>query len=367
MINCELEIRSIFMVLIIFLVILSILILIHELGHFLVARRAGIKVDEFGLGFPPRLFAKKYGETVYSLNALPIGGFVKLYGEDEAVEKDKNRSYFERDKLTRAAVIVAGVFMNLILAILAFSIIVWVTGVPEETGRVRVLATAPSTPAESAGIRASDYILEIDGHYPKTTQEFVRFVDERRGSKVKLVLERNGEKIEVSATPRVDTKPGEGSLGVAISSSHLVQPPLYKRPFVAVFEGAREALFWVKVTFDGLTGTLKTLLAGGTPKDLAGPIGIFQITGTVAQGGLLPLISFVGILSVNLALLNIMPVPALDGGRLLFIIVESLFGRRVVPAFERWAHTVGMVLLLLMLLLVTLQDIRRMLGQTVLP
>lgn len=357
------------MTLLLFLIIISILVFVHELGHFLVAKWAKVKVEEFGLGFPPRIFAKKRGETLYSLNALPIGGFVRLYGEDESVEKDRGRSFYHKGRVVRAGVTVAGVIMNFLLAVLVFAILSWLAGVPRETGRVRVLEVASGSPAKTAGLAESDVILEVDGQRFSQTKEFTGFVNTKKGQEIKMEIEKgDGAKKVVKVVPRENPPKGEGALGVVVSSAELVKPPLWQRPFVSVLEGTKEAVFWAVTTVTGLWGALSQAIRGVPPEGIAGPVGIFQITGEARRSGFLAVLSFLGILSVNLAVLNIAPFPALDGGRLLFIIVEAVFGRRVIPAFEKYAHMAGMAILIALIILVTFRDITRLFsGSPLLP
>lgn len=355
------------MTLLIFIAVLSILVFVHELGHFLAARRAGIRVDEFGFGFPPRVWGKKVGETIYSINALPVGGFVRLHGEDEETQTDKERSFIFQGKLTRISVITAGVFMNFLLAILAFSIISWTTGVPQETGKVKVVDIAQNSPANAAGLQKDDAITAVDNQPIEKSDDFIKLVNEKKGKNVELTVSRDSQTYKTEVTPRENPPEGEGALGVVISSKDAVKPPIYKRPFISLREGFKETLYWGQTTIMGITSAVGEAIQGRKPEGIAGPIGIFQITGTVAKEGLLPLISLIGILSINLAILNILPIPALDGGRLLFILAEAFFGRKVLPAFEKSAHMVGMMLLLLLLLLVTLQDVSRLLGGFKLP
>lgn len=349
------------MTLVIFLIIISILILVHEFGHFIVAKRAGIRVEEFGLGFPPRIFAKKIGETAYSVNALLFGGFVKLYGEEQP-ELEKERAFFDKPKRTRAAVIAAGVLMNFLLAVAAFSVLYGLLGVPKKIDYVKVVGVAAGSPAEMAEIQVDDVILSVDGQTVQSNKQFVQLIEQNKGEELVIELRRGGEKIDVSVVPRVAPPEGEGPLGVAITDSEIYFPPLWQRPFISAYFGAKETLFWTRATVEAVGKVLGQLVTTGTlPRDLAGPVGIFQITSYVSREGPLSVLNFLGILSINLAILNILPFPALDGGRLLFIGVEAVFGRRVVPAFERAAHTFGMILLLILLLLITIQDINRIL------
>ncbi len=350
------------MTLLIFLIVLSVLIFVHELGHFWMARRSGIKVEEFGFGFPPKIWSKKFGETLYSINLLPIGGFVKLYGEDESVDKDIPRAFYHKGKLARARVVVAGVLMNFLLAVLCFGIISWVIGVLRQTEDIRIIGVAPNSPAEDVGLRDGDVVISVDGQRLAKTDEFTSFIKDKVGKELLVNIKRGKEELSVKATPRTNPPEGEGALGVVVSSVELVHPPLWQRPFISLWEGLKESVFWVGTTMGAVVSTITQLTKGAAPEGIAGPIGIFQITGVVARQGALALLSFVGILSINLAVLNILPFPALDGGRLLFIGVETLFGRRVLPKFERMAHTIGMIVLLILILLVTLSDVRRLLS-----
>lgn len=346
----------------IFLLVLSILVFVHELGHFLAARRAGIRVDEFGFGFPPRVWGKKVNETIYSINLFPIGGFVRLHGEDDEVKDERDRAFFFKNKLTRTSVIVAGVLMNVLLAVLAFSVISWVVGVPRETGQVKIIGIAKDSPAQKAGLQEEDVVLSVDGQALSQTKSFIEYVNTKKGEEIILSVRRQENEFAISLVPRTDPPQGEGALGVAVSSAELVHPPLWQRPFVSLWTGSTEAVFWVRTTVGAVAQMVSQLVQGKAPEGIAGPIGIFQITSHAARAGILSLISFVGILSINLAILNILPIPALDGGRLLFVIVEAIFGRRVLPTFERYAHTVGMIILLILILLVTMQDITRLLN-----
>lgn len=346
----------------IFLIILSVLIFVHELGHFIAARRAGVKVEEFGLGFPPRIWSRKKGDTIYSINALPIGGFVRLYGEEHSVEGDKSQAYYHKGKLARTAIVVSGVLMNFLLAVFAFATITWFVGIPRDLGYVKVISVTEDSPASHVGLKVDDIVLAVEGQKVEETKDFIESVNNRRGKETELTVRRNSEEIKLKVTPRENPPQGQGALGVGITASEIYDPPLIEKPFVSLVEGFKQAVFWIKATISGITDSLVLVLSGKTPEGLAGPIGIYQITGIVAQQGVLAILSFVAILSVNLAVLNILPIPALDGGRLLFIVVETIFGRRVLPTFERYAHRVGMVILLIVIFLISLGDINRLLS-----
>jgi regulator of sigma E protease len=344
----------------IFTLVLSVLILVHELGHFFVARRSGIWVEEFGIGLPPRLFRKKIGATIYSINALPFGGFVRLHGEHtkDGVTKPK-RAFINKSKKARSAVIVAGVIMNFLLAILAFSVVYSFTGVPRETENVRIVAVSEGSPASGAGLQLEDIVKSVNGRDVKTTEEFVSVIEANLGEEVILTVEDGQRTREIFVEPRSNPPEGEGPLGVTITATETYFPPFWQRPFLGIYYGFREALFWGGAVILGFVKIITDLFSGITPKDIAGPVGIFAITSQASSFGILAVINLVGILSVNLAILNIIPFPALDGGRLLFIGVETLFGRRVIPKVEATIHTVGMIVLILALLAITAHDIQR--------
>ncbi len=359
----------------IFLAVLSVLVLIHELGHFLMAKRAGIGVEEFGFGLPPRIWGRKIGETVFSINALPIGGFVKLLGEDDQdgdINQDlKDRAFFAKSKLTRASVIVAGVAMNFLLAIGVFTFLYAKLGIPTKTDNVFVVGIAKNSPAETAGLKEGDKVTnfkfvisgsEVFDKLISRSDEFIQATKQANGREIEIEIERkSGEKIAIRMTPRTSPPQGEGPLGVAISQVVPKFFPWWQMPFRAGYYGVGEAFGWTRMVLSGFGKLIFELVRfGRVPQDISGPVGIFEVTREVAKTGFLNLLQLVGILSVNLAVLNIMPIPALDGGRLLFIIIEAIFGRRVVPRFERWLHTVGMVVLIALIILITARDLLRL-------
>jgi regulator of sigma E protease len=376
-----------FLTIITFLVVLSILVLFHEFGHFIVAKKSGIKVEEFGLGLPPRIWGKKIGETIYSLNALPIGGFVKLEG-DEISEAEKKsglheHAFFAKSKKVRAAVIVAGVTMNIILAVLAFSFVYTKTGIPTETNKVKIIGLAPNSPAEAAGLKVDDYIFKVNGTEITSTDSFIGTTKELSDQPIKLEIIREkdnpctaqilgaipgiemfctGDRLVLTVTPRANPPAGEGPLGVVISSIEPMFYPLWQMIPKSIVEGFKEAFSWLSLIIFQLGGMIGQLFRGQVPQDVAGPVGILQVTGTVMKAGWLSVIQFMGILSVNLAVMNILPLPALDGGRLLFIVVEAITRKKPSADFENRVHSIGMALLLLLFLLVTINDVSRIVS-----
>lgn len=369
------------------LITLSVLVLTHELGHFLVAKKAGIKVEEFGLGYPPRMVGKKIGETVYSLNWIPFGGFVRLYGEEleETIRKEAKGAFWMKSKKARAAVIVAGVFANFLLAIFVFSIVYSVSGIPTPTDKVKVVGIVPNSPAEEMGLKEGDIVLAVDDQPMKELKQFTRLIDEKKGKEIKITVAREEanpclEKVLGGGgggfscqdnnlifliTPRESPPQGEGPLGVVVSNFEIKKYAFWQMPFRGAVEGLKEAFGWTTLIISSLGKMVADLVMKGVvPREIAGPVGIFQITGTVAQSGILSILQFTGILSINLMIINILPFPALDGGKLVFIGYELVTRRRPRPSFEHWVNAAGMVVLLTLLSLVTINDIVRIVGTT---
>ena len=374
------------MTLLLFLLILSILVLVHEGGHFLAAKKAGIKVEEFGFGYPPRIWAKKIGETEYSINAVPFGGFVRLYGDPAEGEVKKTRelkrSFLGKSKKARTIVILAGGVANFLLGVLVFSIVYSFTGIPQKTENIKIVGISPGSPAEKGGLKEGDIVLAVDDEKIGEIADFTKLISEKKGKEVKILIKREvnnpcqekvlggGEGFSCQdgnllfwLVPRESPPEGEGPLGVVISNIEMVKYPFWQMPFRGAVEGVKEAFAWgglIVLSLKKMVGDL--VFQGVVPKDVAGPVGIFQATGMVAKTGVLNILQFLGILSVNLAVLNILPLPALDGGRLVFVGYELVFRRRPKPSLERWINTIGMALLIILLILVTINDVKRMLN-----
>lgn len=350
-----------------FLIVLSVLVLVHEFGHFLLAKKAGIKVEEFGVGYPPRAIAKKIGETVYSLNWIPFGGFIRLYGEElsEADKTDSGKTFWSKSKKTRTAVILGGVLANFILGIVCFSIVYSATGIPVRTNQVKIVEIIKDSPAEKMGLKTDDIILALNDQKLKGLDDFITLIREKKGQEIRLLVKREKDNIIFFVTPRAETPEGEGPLGVVVSNMEIKKFPFWQMPFRGAVEGVKEALGWGSLIILSLKKMFVDLLFQGVvPKDVAGPLGILQVTGIVAKSGFLSILQFVGILSVNLAVLNIMPFPALDGGRIIFVVYELVTRRRPRPSIEHWINSAGMALLILLLILITVNDIQRILTTT---
>ncbi len=345
-----------------FIVILSILVFVHEFGHFIVAKKTGMKIEEFGFGYPPRLWGKKIGETIYSINTLPIGGFVKILGEElgeKVAETEKEKTFYSKSKKARTAVLLAGVLMNFFLAVVAFSVIYTKIGIPTKTDRVSLVAVAEDSPAAKAGLKTNDLIIRVDGQEIKNNESFIQLTEEKAGQEMVIEVEREGESLTFSVVPRKNPPEGEGPLGVVISQTEMKFYPFWQMPIRGSIEGFKEAFAWTQLILEFVVNMIGRLFRGEVPRDIAGPVGILQFTGTAVQSGYLAVLQFLGILSVNLMVLNILPFPALDGGRLVFIGYELVTGRRPKPSIERWVNTIGIAILMFLLFLVTLNDIAR--------
>jgi len=348
------------------LILISVLILVHEWGHFYAARRLGVKVEEFGFGFPPRLFSVVRDGIRYSFNLLPLGGFVKIFGEHGEGEGDRE-SFVSRSAWHRFVILAAGVFMNLVLAWVFFTIGA-VAGVPhladgaDAAVPVSVIAVVPRSPAEEAGVKFGDVFLELRSQdislRVEKEEDVIDFIHAYRGEDVTLLIKRGDEVKEVHAIPRLVVPEGEGPLGVGLGRLTIAKIPWYLAPV----EGVRILFRSVWGTLDGLWFILSELVSQGkTSVAVTGPVGIFAVAGETQALGLAYFLQFIGLLSVNLAVLNFLPIPALDGGRVVFLAIEKLRGRKISPQVENFIHTLGFVFLLFLMILVTYRDIVRIL------
>lgn len=346
-----------------FLFVLLLLVLVHEIGHALMARLSGCPVEEFGFGLPPRLFARRVGSTTFSVNALPIGGFVRLFGESDADASDP-RAFTRLAPSRRAMILSAGIAANLLLAVAAFALAAGIgIDVPLRAGeggsgarRVEIIEVRETPTLRAADIRPGDALAAVDGQRFGDAATAAKRVREFSGSELQLTLRRGSAERVIALRFSPPKRVGE-VVGLGLLDVGTVRAPWYKAPV----EGVRMTARTVVVTWSGLSDLVRQLVhEGKIPDGVAGPVGIAAVTGAVAQRGFPSLLELIGVLSVNLALVNAFPIPALDGGRLLFLLIESLGIRSFRGRPERLAHAVGFLFLILVLGLITLEDIRRL-------
>lgn len=352
-----------------FIAIFGLLIFVHEFGHFIVAKRNGIKVEEFAFGLPllPAIFKTKRGETEYAIYPVPLGGFVRMLGEDGG-SKSK-RSFAAKSRTVRAKVLFAGVAMNALLALVLLSvgflfkmnpIALCASDYPATTftNEVTLAAVSDSGPAKDAGLQTGDVVKSIDGQPLECYVEVPQHLKAKAGQPVTMDVVREGQTQSVTVTPRGNGEPGAGTIGVA-PQDHYTQLdyPWYIAPYLAVIESG--SIVVQNVSAIGHVFT-QIFTQGSVPEGVSGPVGIAKLTGQVVDLGALMVLRFIAIISLSLAVFNLLPIPALDGGRLLFIGIEALRGGKpVTPKIENAIHAAGFTLLILLILFITYFDIVR--------
>jgi len=390
-----------------FILVLSVLVFAHELGHFWMARRFGVKAEEFGFGFPPRAIGyqtwredssfegevvngqkkkgkrkwrmvyggralfpeeEKYG-TVYSLNWIPLGGFVKIKGENGEGENDPD-SFSARPAWQRVFILSAGVSMNVILAGALISLGLMV-GMPQSLNdlgasakisdqKIQVAEVLKDSPAEKAGLKIGDIILSINNQTFRTETELQNYVGTRKDQELTYQIKRGDKEEDFKIAPKMQSETGRAGVGIAITATGVVRYPWY----IAIWEGFKIAIFLVWAIIVAFYTLIKNLIFGhGLNADVAGPVGIATMTGQAARMGWVYVLQFTALLSVNLAVINFLPFPALDGGRVLFIIVEKIKGKPVRRELEATMHYIGFALLLLLVAVVTFRDVLRIWTQ----
>ena len=362
-----------------FIAILVVLVLVHELGHFVAAKRAGITVEEFGVGFPPRIGSVMYRGTRYSLNWIPLGGFVKMLGEDGDVEIRRLReqgmtdaevetamagAFNRRPVWVRVVVLLAGVVMNFILAASLFAVALSMPTLIGE-GPLTVTEIQPDSPAEGR-LEVGDVIVAVDGREFARSAELTEYVAEHGGEEVTLEVERDGSTVELTITPRVvseeDRASGVGPIGFAYDPARIIEEPSTVDGTIdAVVSGTATAWAIAVQIPGGLADAVGGLL-GLNPEapDARGPIGIAQETGRVLEAPLVSQLFFVGLLSVNLAVLNVLPFPPLDGGRIAVVVMEAVRRRRLPAEREALIYLTGFAVLIALVILISIQDIQRL-------
>ncbi len=343
------------------IVLLGVLIFVHELGHFLVAKRAGVGVMKFSLGFGPKLLGKKIGETEYVLSLIPLGGYVKLLGEtedDELSEAEAGRAFLKQPAWTRIAIVAAGPFFNLLLAIIIF----WavnIYGSPVLTTKIGSIQ--PNSPASAAGIREGDVVIAVNGQEVSQWMKMAAFIADSGGKELSLTVRRDGLTQEIKVTPtavKARNLFGEQIDAYRIGISPANQTVIYRQnPLRATLSAFQQTWTITELTFVSI---YKMFAGVVSPRSLGGPIMIAQIAGTQVREGLIPFLLFMALLSVNLAVLNFLPIPILDGGHIFFYLIEVVTGRGVGLKWREMAQQVGFVLLVLLMIFVFVMDIERL-------
>ncbi len=364
---------------IVFILILGVLIFVHELGHFLTARQSGIKTDEFGFGFPPRILGFVKDEetgkrklvwgnkevlskfTIYSINWIPLGGFVKIKGEDGEGKKEKD-SFAGKPARTRIKVLAAGVMMNFILAWVLIAIALMI-GAPEAVdsaqavpnAHIQVTDVASNSPASTMGLKIGDEIVGTpSGTKFQSVSDLQKYIDSHKGQQIILEIKRGNQTLDLKGVPRANPPAGQGALGVELAATIIKSYPWYE----AIWQGLLDVfnLIWAMIV--AIYGILKSLFMGhSVSADVTGPVGIAILTKQVTALGLVYVLQFAALLSINLGIINAIPFPALDGGRILFVVIEKIKGRPVSQRVEQTFHTVGFLLLILLMIIITFRDV----------
>ncbi len=366
---------------IIFIVILSLLVFVHELGHFVVAKKSGMAVHEFGFGFPPRVVGIQKVEgkwrvvwgkrnlstedTVYSINAIPLGGFVKIMGEDNDQAVDP-RSFTQKSFGLRFLTLAAGVLMNVLVAWIILSV-GFMAGLPVALNdlseipaggkykdqQILIAQVRDESPAEQAGLKDSDIINKIDGQAITDVASLQEYIKSKQGSSITFEVQRINETKTIIVNTPAEADSSKGIVGIGLA----YYGKLSFGPLSAISQGAKTTINQIQAIFSGLYQAFST--SDGI-KGLGGPVKIAQLTGQVADLGIIPLLQFAAFLSLNLAILNSLPFPALDGGRMFFLIVEKLRGKPNNQSVEQYANAIGFVLLLLLMAVITVRDVSQL-------
>lgn len=363
----------------IFIIILFVLVVSHEFGHFIVAKLNKIRVDEFSFGFPPKIFGKKFGETTYNLNALPLGGYVKIFGEnpdeDSMTGPDSSRSFVNKPLYVQAMVLFAGVTMNFLVAWILLSI-GFMSGLPASVGTVpneaniknqalTITSVGADSPAEKGGIKTGDKIISLNTQNDSTkllssnlgTENIQNFVLNHGGEDINMSLIRGDKNLDLIVVPEIN-KDGNMAIGISMDVIGILKLPVHK----AIWEGLKLSGNIFVGTAVGFYNLIHDAFIGqGSMANLTGPVGIVGVVGDAAKFGFVYLLSFTALISLNLAVINLVPFPALDGGRLLFLLIEKIKGSRIKPEIANWTNAVGFGLLMLLMVIITYHDIIKLL------
>lgn len=357
-----------------FILILTILVLVHELGHFLTSVFFKVKVEEFGIGFPPAFYKRKIKDTKFSLNILPLGGFVKLYGEDGSNQNDPD-SFASKKLWQKIIILIAGVFNNLLLGyvILATLLLIGlpligdfneIYGYLEKNAiikreEINISVVKKDSPAYLAGIKVNDKILDYgtsgnDLGKEKELKNFEYFVRNNKGREIFLTVKSKHTEKTISLIPRVDFPENDGPIGVGLMPAVVYAYP-FGQNFVKAFEMVTKTFSMFFKTIGNVFGSIFNLRS--TTHDVAGPVGIAVMTNNIAKLGGVYLIAFLASFSINLAIVNLLPIPGLDGGRILLLIIEKIIGKRIGQKIENYSIGIGLSFLILVVIFVTIKDV----------
>jgi len=359
---------STILILVIAFLSLIVLMIIHEFGHFIIAKKFGVKVEEFGIGYPPRLFGKKIGETIYSVNLLPLGAFVRILGEEGGV--DDYRSFSKLKIWQRILIVIGGVAAFWIAAIIIFSVVfgmgadlpVGDNDVPGLTNaQVRIISVSTDSPASQAGIKVGDTLTQVSGQKIDKISDFTNFTKNHAGEELILTVSREGQNFDVNISPRVNPPAGQGAIGVGLErmATLIKKYSWYQAPI----QGAIYTWQTTATAISGFYQTFKGLFVGkGLPQgaEFAGPLGITVFLANAASYGAGFFLYFIGTIAVLVAIFNLFPIPALDGGKLVFLIIEKIRGKAVSVKVEQIITTVFFLLLITLSIFITIRfDIPR--------
>ena len=350
------------MTIVLFFIVLAALVLVHEFGHFYAAKKCGVRVDEFGLGFPPKIWSKKFGETVYSINAIPFGGFVKIFGEspdDESISgPDKARSFVSVSKWKQVIILSAGIIMNVLFAWFLFTIAFtsgMTTGVSEsnskyiQNSRIIIVDVLPNSPAAKSGLVSGDEITSFSS--VSAVQDMIK---NSKGEKISLEVQHRAENKVIEIIPEQGVIGDTYAVGISMDLVGNIKLPIH----MAFWEGGKLTVFMFKNIVVGMYSLIHDALLGNADlSQISGPIGIARLVGDAGRLGFIYLLSFTAFISVNLAVLNLIPFPALDGGRILFVGIETIRRKMISPKIANTINAIGFGLLLLFMLFVTYKDV----------
>lgn len=332
------------------ILVFGVLITVHELGHFLVAKATGMKVDEFAIGFGPLIYQNKTPETIYSLRLIPLGGYNKIAGMDPEDDKDTKDGFSSKPLLSRILVILAGSGMNFILPFILFFGIFAVSGMDMPVNEPIVGTVIPNEPASGAGLMPGDRVLAIGGTKIATWNDLLKVMQKNGAKETVFQVDRAGSVRDYKVTPVYNKESNRALIGIV---------PRFEKKRLGVVEAISAAFKYEARIIAGMVIGLQKILTGSSAAELSGPIGVAQMAGSVASQGILPLLSFIAFLSINLAIINLLPVPALDGGHFIVLLIEGVRGKPLPLIWQERIQMVGIALILMLTIFTTFKDITR--------